>query len=46
MAIKDLYDLIEQFNMARKDLDPEKLYQISIDGPKVNVKVYKEIVKN
>ena len=25
-------DLIEQFNMATKDLDPRKLYQISMDG--------------
>ena len=39
-------DLIEQFSMATKDLDPYKLYQISMDGPKVNVKFYEEIVKS
>ena len=32
--------------MATKDMDPKKLYQISMDGPKVKVKFFEEIVKS
>ena len=32
--------------MATKDLDPKKLYQIFMDGPKLDAKFYKEIVKS
>ena len=32
--------------MATKDLYPKKLYQISMDGPKVKVKFFEEIVKS
>ena len=38
-------DLIEQFSVATKYLDPKKFYQISMDEPKVSVKFYEEIVK-
>jgi len=33
-------DLLKQFQNATKDLDHKKLYQISMDGPKVNFKFY------
>ena len=37
-------DLLKQFNKITSELDPKKLYQISMDGPKVNTKFYGEIV--
>ena len=38
-------DVIEQFNMAKKDLDSTKLYQIYIDGPKQMLNYKKELLK-
>ena len=34
-------DLIDKLSEVIKQLDPEKLYQISIDGPAVNIKFLK-----
>ena len=33
-------DLLKQFSKITSELDPQKLYQISMDGPKVNTKFY------
>ena len=38
-------DLMQQFNHATKDLNPNHMYQISVDGPNVNLKFYDCIVK-
>ena len=37
-------DLLKQFNKITSELHPKKLYQISMDKPKVNTKFYWEIV--
>ena len=37
-------DLFKQLNEATKELDQQKLYQISMDGPSVNWKFYGEVV--
>ena len=37
-------DLLKQFNKITSEFDPKRLYQISMDGPKVNTKFYGEIV--
>ena len=39
-------DLLKQFMKIASELDPEKLYQISMDGPKFNTKFYGEIITN
>ena len=39
-------DLIKEFNDVISDLNPKKLYQISMGGPNVNLKFYKEIYKS
>ena len=36
-------DLMTQFEEVTNKLVPEKLYQISIDGPKVNLNFYREV---
>ena len=36
-------DLITQFEDVTKKPVPEKLFQISVDGPKVNLKFYREV---
>ena len=33
-------NLLKQFNKITSELDPKKLYQISMDGPKVNTKFF------
>ena len=38
-------DLVKQFEDLTKDLDPTKLYQISMDGPRVNLKFLNDIMK-
>ena len=38
-------DLVKQFHDGLKDLDPNKMYQISMDGPSVNMKFLEEISK-
>ena len=35
--------LMDNFNEVIKHLNPEKLYQISMDGPAVNIKFLNEI---
>ena len=35
-------DLMDKLNEVIKHLDPEKLYQISMDGPAVNIKFLNE----
>ena len=35
-------DLMDKLNEVIKTLDPEKLYQISMDGPAVNIKFLTE----
>ena len=37
-------DLLKQLSKITSELDPKKLYQISMDGPKVNTKLYGKIV--
>ena len=39
-------DFLKQFNKITSVLDPKKLYQISMDEPKVNTKLYRDIVPN
>ena len=36
-------DLVTQFQEGLKDLDPNKMFQISMDGPNVNIKFLEEI---
>ena len=38
-------DLLQHFNDAVKDLNPNHMYQISMDGPSVNLKFYDCIIK-
>ena len=38
-------DLLHHFNEATKDLNPNYMYQISMDGPNVNLKFYDCVVK-
>ena len=39
-------NLLKHFHEVTKELDHSKLYQISMDGPSVNLKVYNEIVQD
>ena len=39
-------DLLKQFNKITSELDPKKLYPISMNVPKLNPKFYEEIVTN
>ena len=39
-------DLRREFDECIKELDPSKMYQISIDGPSVNWKFYKAVTKD
>ena len=38
-------DLSNKFVALSKDLDPKRLYQISMDGSRVNIKFLKDIQK-
>ena len=38
-------DLLEHFNDTIKELNPNKLYQISMDEPSVNLKFYDKVAK-
>ena len=38
-------DLVKQFGEVTKNLDPIKLYHISMDGPKVNLKFHRDILE-
>ena len=37
-------DVLKHFHEVTKEFDHSKLYQISMDGPGVNLKLYKELV--
>ena len=39
-------NLLKHFHEVTKELDHSKLYQISMDGPSVNLKFYNEIVQD
>ena len=38
-------DILQHFDKITKDLNPAHLYQISMDGPNVNLKFYREFVQ-
>ena len=38
-------DLLTHFNQCIEKLDASKIIQVSMDGPSVNLKFYKELVK-
>ena len=38
-------DILQHFDEIIKDLKPAYLYQISMDGPNINLKFYREFVQ-